>query len=893
MAIGIGTQLGSYEITALLGKGGMGEVYRARDSRLKRDVAIKMLPEEFSRDADRISRFQREAEVLASLSHANIAAIHDLYEENGSRFLIMELIEGETLAERIARGALPADEALNVAKQICEALEAAHEKGIIHRDLKPANVKVLPDGKVKVLDFGLAKAFETETGTANRSQSPTLSMAATNAGVILGTASYMSPEQARGRNADQRSDVFAFGCVLYEMLTGKQGFQGEEISDVLASVLKDQPDFALLPRNLNPRIQELLRRCLDKNARRRWQAIGDVRIEIENLLANPILEQSAVSISVPSCNRRERLVSILAAILLVAVIALAFPTITHFRESPPPEPPEMRTDVVTPSTGDPISFALSPDGRQLVFVASEDGASRLWLRPLGATGAQPLAGTEGATYPFWSPDSRSIGFFADSTLKRLDIGGGRPQAVAAWSTGRGAAWGANGVILLGSVSGPLFRLSASGGTPQQVTKLDKQTSHRFPQFLPDGNQFLFYAQGTPQTAGIYLGSLAAQEVKRLTAADTAGVYIPGGWLAWVRAGTLVAQRLDPGRKELTGDPVTIADPVSFDSTTSAAAVSPSSTGSVIAYRAGTAGGRRQLQWYNRSGKGLSALSAPDENGVTTPRISPDARRVAVSRTAQGNPDIWVLDGTRTNRFTFDPARELFPVWSSDGSRIIFDSNRKGVRNLYAKLSSGVGGEELLVESTLDKIAGDSSPDGRFLMYTGADPKTDYDLWVLPLDGDRKPWVFLKTNFSEKGGNFSPDGRWVTYMSNESGRSEIYVRPFVDPSASATNRERPGGQWQVSVSGGMTPRWAPDGKELYYIGPDSRMMAVPFKATATTFEPGAPVALFSTKIYGGGSDINVGRQYDVARDGRFLINSVLDEASSPITILQNWHPERSK
>jgi eukaryotic-like serine/threonine-protein kinase len=880
MSLQIGQKVGSYEVTALLGKGGMGEVYRARDSRLKRDVAIKILPDEFTRDADRVNRFQREAEVLASLNHTNIAAIHDLQEVEGSRFLIMELVEGDTLADRIARGALPVDEALNIAKQICEGLEAAHEKGIIHRDLKPANVKILPDGKVKVLDFGLAKALEADAANPNLSHSPTMSMAATNAGVILGTAAYMSPEQARGRHADQRSDVFALGCVMYEMLSGKQAFQGEEISDVLASVLKDQPDLALLPANLNPGISELLRRCLDKNARRRWQAVGDVRIEIENVLANPAVEAGSIPISSTPHKSRERFAWLVAALFLIAVIALAIPTIAHLRETPPDAPRETRLDVATPSTADPISFALSPDGRQLVYVASTDGQTGLWVRPFDKTTAQFLPGTEGATYPFWSPDSRSIGFFDGAKLKRIDLAGGSPQTLTD-AANRGGMWGLGGAILFTrSTGGPIFRVSATGGEATAVTKLEKQTSHRFPQFLPDGRHFLFLAQGSPETSGIYLGSLDSSETKRLVASESAGVYAPEGWLLFIRSGTLLAQHLDLAKQQLTGEVITVADPITYDSGVQAPAVSVSAT-NVITYRAGGGSGQRQLTWFDRSGKALGTLAAPDQNNLLAPRLSPDGRRVAAFRATQGNQDIWIIDADRLTRFTFDSSFDRFPIWSPDGSRIVFDSTRKGHRDLYSKLSNGGASEELLLESSQDKGAGDWSSDGRFIAVASADPQGAYDLWMLPMQGDRKPFVFLKTNYDERRPSFSPDGRWVAYMSNESGRFEIYVRPFPGP----------GGQWQISAAGGISPRWGPGGKELYYIAPDGTLMATPIRVNGATIEPGRPDALFHTRIVGGGTDLSVGVNYDIAPDGRILINTLLSDIAAPITILQNWKPPK--
>ncbi len=887
----IGTKLAHYEITKHLGSGGMGDVYQATDSKLGRSVAIKFLPEAFNHDPDRVARFEREARVLASLNHPNIAAIYGFEQSAAHNFLVMELVPGETLAERIRRGPIPADEAFPIANQICDALEAAHEKGVVHRDLKPANVKVTPEGIVKVLDFGLAKAFEVEPSNASLSQSPTLSMGATNAGVILGTAAYMSPEQAKGRPVDKRTDIFAFGALLYEMLTGRPAFAGDDVGEILARVIEREPDWSKLPSKLPWRITELLRRCLEKDPRKRRRDAADMRIDIEQALAEP-----AAALVIPPV-RGGRLAWIkFAAAVLVAVV-LAIPTVRHLRETPPLAPTEARLDIVTPTTADPISFALSPDGRQIVFVASGDGASGLWVRSLASPSAQPLAGTEGASFPFWSPDSRSIGFFAGGALKRIDNGGGAPQTFATAGASRGGTWNADGVILFAPTNGgPLFRVAASGGQAVAVTKLDRQLSHRFPFFLPDGRQFLFFAQGTPETAGIYLGSLESGDTKRLTLADTRGVYLQGlpgmmemmgGWLVWVRAGTLVAQRLDLEQQALTGDPVTLANPVAFDAGLNVSAVSVSATG-LVAYRTG-GNSRRQLTWFDRSGKALGTMGAPDENNLRFPNISPDGRRVAVDRTVQGNQDIWLLDGTRTSRFTFDAAQDRDPIWSPDGSRFAFNSNRKGQRDLYQKPSSGAGAEEFLLESSQIKVATDWSADGRFLLYESQDPQTDRDLWVLPLTGERKPWVCLKTNFGERFGRFSPDGRWVAYLSNESGRTEIYIQPFAAPVAPGTTGQETTGQWQVSTVGGIYPVWRRDGKELYYVGPNGEMMAAPITTTGTTLEPGAPMALFPTRMLGGGVDNGQGRQYDVARDGRFLINTVLDDVSSPITLIQNWKP----
>jgi eukaryotic-like serine/threonine-protein kinase len=889
MSLEIGQQIGSYEITSLLGKGGMGEVYRARDSKLKRDVAIKGLPDEFSSDTERVRRFQREAEILASLNHPHIAGIYDFKESQGSRFLVLELVEGKTLAERIARGPIPVDEALDIARRISEALEAAHEKGIIHRDLKPANIKITPNGIVKVLDFGLAKIHEAEASMPNPSQSPTLSMPGTKAGVILGTASYMSPEQAKGGGVDRRTDIFAFGCVLYEMLTGTRAFDGENATDILARVLQREPDWKLLPANVPRRIHELLRLCLQKDIRKRRSDAADVRIDIESALAEP----SEFPASTNPSSGRGRLAWLMAAIFLVATLTMA---LLYFRETPPPPEalPEMRVEINTPTVGlDAFSFALSPDGRQIVFVASGNGQPRLWVRPLDKVTAQPLVGTEGAAFPFWSPDSRSVGFFAAGKLQRIDIAGGLPQTLANAPFNRGGAWSPDGTILFAPIGGgPLLRISASGGEPVVKTKLEAmQQGHQFPEFLPDGRQFLFHARGTPETAGVYAGSLDSGETKRLTRSDTTGRYLSSGWLLWIRADALVGQRLDLEGGQLTGDRVTVADPVMFHGVLGSGAFSVSAAG-LIAYRPGLhAGSRTQLRWFDRSGKEQGAFNVLDSGSLGT--VSPDGQRVAVERLLNGNTDIWLLDGNRISRFTFDPANDRHPVWSPDGGRVVFDSNRKGLRDLYVKSASGAGGEQPLLESPESENPNDWSADGRFLLYHNIDPQTGNDLWVLPMEGDRKPWPFLKTKFNERNGQFSSDGRWIAYQSNESGRNEIYVRPFVQPAASSTNDQPKtsggGGQWQVSTGGGIYPRWKPDGTELYYIAPDGQMMVAPITAMETAVVPSRAIPLFKTRISFGGEDTGQSWQYDLTRDGRFLVNTVLDDAVAPITLLQNWNP----
>jgi Tol biopolymer transport system component len=855
-----GKTLGHYRVGEQLGRGGMGEVYLADDLNLSRKVALKFLPDAFAGDPERMALFEREAKLLASLNHPNIAAIYGLEQAEGKRFLVLELVEGETLAQRLSPGPLPVEEALGICRQIAEGLEAAHEKGVVHRDLKPANVMIAAGDKVKILDFGLAKALADETPSVDPAQSPTITEAMTRPGVVLGTAAYMSPEQAKGKPVDKRADIWAFGCILYECLTGKRAFAGETATETLAAVLTREPEWQALPAATPPNVRLVLRRCLEKEMGRRFHHAADLRIVIEE--AHDIGEAMAPV--------KHPWLAWGAIVLLVAFLGVL--GILHFRQIPV-EAPETRLEVSTPPTSDPAALALSPDGRRLVFVASAEGQARLWLRPLDQVTAQPLAGTEGATYPFWSPDSRSIGFFADTKLKRIDIAGGAPQVLASAPIALGGAWNRDGVIVFApNLYSPLYRVPASGGEPIAITRLDppRQLAHAFPQFLPDGRHLLFTARLGGSDQGIYLASLDSAETRRLIATESPAVYAPPGHLLFIRQGSLFAQGFDVTRGELAGDPVPVADSVTHG-------FSVSETG-VLAYRTGGPN-RRRLAWFDRSGKEIGALGAADENDLSMPELSPDGRRVAVTRSVQGNTNVWLTDAARgvLSRFTY-AGIDAFAIWSPDGSRIVFASNRKGSYDLYQKPSNGAGNDELLLESSRNKLPSDWSPDGRFLLYSLGSPKTA-EMWVLPLFGERKPFPYGNTSFNAAYGQFSPDGRWVAYMSDESGRLEVYVQPFPGP----------GGKWQISTGGGIDPRWRHDGKELFYIAPDGKLMAAPIQSAGQTLEAGAAVALFQTRIVGGGQNVAVKQQYAVAPDGqRFLINITAGEATaSPITIVTSW------
>jgi eukaryotic-like serine/threonine-protein kinase len=863
-----GSRIGPYEIKSPLGEGGMGVVFRAHDTKLQRDVALKLLPDHFADDPDRLVRFQREAQILASLNHPNIAQVHGLEESDNTLCIVMELVDGETLQDRLKRGSIPVDETLRIAEQIAEGLEAAHERGIIHRDLKPANIKITPGGTVKVLDFGLAAVRDSETSSASPSHSPTMM---STPGMIMGTAAYMSPEQARGKTVDKRSDIFSFGCVLYEMLTGQQAFGGEDVPDILSRVLQRDPDWSALPPDLSPQIGTILRRCLEKDLMNRRRDIGDVRIDIEQTLHEP----ATTSLSSRGVERPRLpwMLLVAAGFLIVALAAL-------YIRRPSVNVPEMRLEINTPASRQPLHFALSPDGTRLVFVGSGDGAQRLWVRSLDAVTALPMAGTEEAEYPFWSADSRSIGFFAGGKLKRIDLSGGPPQTLANAPTGRGGAWNAEGTILFAPTNASaLWRVPASGGDPLQVTQLDlpHHGSHRLPQFLPDGRHFLLFAQGPAEEQGIFLASLDNKDVTRLTVSDTAGAYTEPGVLLFNRQGALMARHLDVGARTLTGDAVTVADLVSYDTGFNFSGFSVSLSGNV-AYRSGGVE-RRQLTWFDRRGKPLGVAGEPDANNQFGIELSRDGRSAAVQRTVQNNTDIWVIDTLRGGavRITSDAASDQFPVWSPDGQQMAFESNRKGIYNIYLNSLNRTVDEQLVRESMQAKMPVDWSHDGRYLLYMEAGAKTGWDLWALPITGDRKPIAVSNTPFEERSGQFSPDGRWVAYQSNETGQFEIYVQPFPGP----------GVRSKVSTAGGTDPRWQPDGRELFFIAPDAKLTATSVRIEAGAIEAGSPVALFQARVATGGL-ASMMPEYAVSQDGRFLINTRVDDSGiAPIVLILNW------
>jgi len=874
VALSPGTRIGSFEITAPIGAGGMGEVYRATDVNLGRQVAIKVLPDTLARDGDRLARFDREAKTLASLNHPNIAALYGLEKSDGQTALVMELVEGSTLADRIAAGPIPVGEALPIAKQIAEALEAAHEQGIIHRDLKPANIKVRPDGTVKVLDFGLAKAMDPAAGASpNVSVSPTItSPAMTRAGMILGTAAYMSPEQARGRQVDRRADIWAFGAVLFEMLTGTRAFPGDELSDVLVSVLTRDPDWAALPATLAPRAMELLQRCLQRDVKKRRRDAGDLVLDLEHLLQ----ERPEPVASAPA-SRSGRWGWTAAGVL--AAIAIAA---TGLSLRPQPSAREMRLSMSTPTRGS-AEFAISPDGTSVVI--SGLGGRTVWLRRLDKAEPQAIAGinTE-ARLPFWSADGRFVCYWSAGKFWKIDPSGGPATVFLETPSGfTGATINPDGTMIFGaSLTSPLYRIPIAGGQPVAITRLEttRAYGHMQPRFLPDGKHFLFFATGPADAQGVYLGSLDSDVVKRLVAADAHGEFLVPGYVAYVSGGALVARTLDLTRGELTGEAQVIAESVSYTAATGHALFSVSTNGHIV-YRS-SAADRRQLTWYDRRTNRSSPATEPDSNGQEVAELSPDGRLVALDRTVQGNRDIWLLDLARGTvpRFTFNPAQDGLPAWSPDSKQIVYESKRSGPYDLYVKAVDGAGVERPLLESPYDKWPMDWSRDGANVLYYEVNPKGGGDLRALKLpsnaaaNNDTIP--VATTPFDESFGQFSPDGRWVAYQTNESGRPEVVVQSFPNP----------GTRRQVSIEGGTQPRWSRDGKELYFVSLDSRLMAAKLAVAAGSVEPAAATALFPLRLSGVPK-----HQYSVGADGRFLVNEVVeDSASSLLTIVVNWRPK---
>ncbi len=886
----IGKTLAHYEITSLLGKGGMGEVYRARDTKLGRDVAIKVLPTEMSGDPERLARFDREARTLATLQHPNVASIYGFESSDDVRFLVMEVVEGEDISQLVQRGPVPFEDAVDFAIQLAEGLAAAHAVGIIHRDLKPANVKITPEGKLKILDFGLARAYTGDVGDESSVEhSPTITAAMTHAGVILGSAAYMSPEQARGKHVDHRADIWAFGVVLFEMLTGQRVFEGETVSDTLAGVLRADTPWEALPSDTPQAVRRLLERCLERDPQRRLQAIAEARIALEDLKAGRGIEAAPqATASRESRFGRERFAWMAAVVVLSASTAAMW-----FLRGSAPEPRVVQSTLLPPAGWDfaPASpFAVSADGRQIAYVAiarpdndnAKAGSNSVWVRDLSTLEQRQLANSDGDAYPFWSPDGRWLGFFANGKLNKVEARGGPVVPLCDATDGRGGTWSAEGVIVFQrSWSEGLMKVSASGGTPEFVTTLNEERvdlAHRWPQFLSDGRHFLFYLVSTTnptasEHSGIYVASLDSSEPRLLLRSESRGRYARGHLL--YRAGsTLMAHPFDASKQRFTGDPVPVATDVPGGGVSWGGAQFGVSEGGVLVHMRGAGATRTQLTWRDRDGKVMSTVG--DLAGYWEPRLSKDGTRVAVC-VGQDVADVWIYDlqSDMRNRFTFDPADDRTPMWAPDDSQLAFASGRTARGEIYVRPTSGQGDTQLLFSIDEQIELTDWSSDGRVMFFNVINPsKGGSDIWTLDVKTGEAE-VLLSGNWFEDA-SLSPDGTWLAFASDESGRGEIYVQAF--PSAA--------GRWLVSTDSGAgratLPAWRSDGRELFYLR-GGAVVAVPVQPGAT-FSLGTPKTLFRVSVTSSAAD------YVVSKDGQSILTNELppaDPSKTGVTLIQNW------
>ncbi len=895
-----GTKLGPYEIQSPLGAGGMGEVYRANDTRLDRVVAVKVLAAHLSSSPDLKQRMEREARAISALNHPHICQLFDIGSQNGTDYLVMEFLDGETLAKRLAKGAMALPEILRIGIAVAEALEVAHRKGIVHRDLKPGNIMLTPGG-AKLMDFGLAKGMGTPTGEASSGTPPSFTASVTlttpallspltTAGSIVGTIQYMAPEQIEGKEADRRSDIFALGAVVYEMAAGKRPFEGKSQLSVASSILEKDPEpISAINPKAPPAFEHVLATCLQKNPEERFQTAHDVKLELQWIASGrsfPVPVPVQPASPVRSSNKRERLgwaAGVLAAILLGAAGGLFFfrPTRTARAVRTVINPPEKVTLNLTGDfAGPPV---LSPDGMLMAFAATgSDGKIAVWVRQMDSLDAHPLSGTEGAIFPFWSPDSRSVGFFADSKLKTVDLNNGSPQVITDAPFARGGAWNSDGVILFsGNTQTALTRISAGGGPLAPATKIDlaQHTSHRWPFFLPDGQHFLYLAiNHDPSRSSnnmVYYASLDGRENRPLLRSQSNAVYADG-FLLFARADQLMVQPFDPAKGTLRDEPRVVARGLMNDISTWHMDATASPDG-LLAFGSGGSADL-QLVWADRDGKQLNTLAGKLTN-LQTARISPQGDRVAL-QIDTGENDIWVLDLARDvrTRLTFGNASSTFPVWSPDGKWIAYASDRNGTSNVYRKPSDGSGAEDLLLTDDRGVHADDWTRDGKYLLYSRGGG-IDAELWALPLEGERKPWLVLPHAAVQFSSQLSPDGRWLAYSSNESGVVELYVVPF-----------RGGqGKWQITAHGGAQPRWSRDGKQLYFMDPSYNLFTVPVKDVGGALQFGAPQRLVSSNSWSAPQVF-----YDVTPDGKkILLNRVEQQVGQSITVVTNFAAELKK
>jgi Tol biopolymer transport system component/predicted Ser/Thr protein kinase len=889
----IGSTVSHYKVTSKLGEGGMGEVWRAEDTKLGRDVALKVLPESFAQDPERLERFEREARVLASLSHANIAGIHGLEDVDGKRFLVMEVAEGETLSERIARGPLPVEEAVRIAVQIAQAVEVAHEKGIVHRDLKPGNVVVSPNGQAKVLDFGLAKAMGIHPlsgDSGQNTQSPTLAPGMTQAGMLLGTAGYMSPEQARGKEVDRRTDNWAFGCVLFEMLGGRKAFDGETVTDVLGAIVHKEPEIEKLPASVPPRIRRLLERCLQKDSKRRLQSIGDARIALEEWLEHP---DTAEAVAAPTGAPGRRWLPWAVAVAAAALGAVLGTTLLRpARENPEPQ---RRLEVAVGGRsffiGLGSSVVLSPDGRHLVTVVGDGSATEIWLRPLDrleGTRLVSASGTETTYQPFFSPNGEWLGYVTPRELKKVPITGGAPITLCSLQRSRGASWGPDDTIVIATTAASgLSLVPAAGGEPRSLTTLDEdraEVTHRWPQWLPGGEAVLFTVGlqdvGKFDDATLEVVEVATGERKVVHRGGTYGRYVPTGHIVYIESETLFALPFDVDRLEPTGSPVPVVEGISASLGEGGAQYDFSTTG-MLAYLGGGVGAPEYpALWVGRDGGTSPLLSEPGT--YAHPRLSPDGTRLSLTVLRDDNWDIWIYDLARdvSTRLTFSEGYDGDQIWSPDGTELLFTSSRTGETVSFRKRADGTGeAEPLMAEQNDQTYATSWSADGGYVI--GQRLGEGLDLWVLDLESGEVQ-DYLATPFTEALGMFSPDGRWVAYQSNESGRDEIYVRRF--PTGS--------GKWQISDGGGAQPAWSANGRELFYRN-DVGLMVVPVDGTGSSFQADKPRSLFTGTFLGGIQGLSVQgfsfSDYDSTRDGRRFV-LFPQEGEGPgghVTLVTRW------
>jgi Tol biopolymer transport system component len=898
VTIPAGTKLGRYEIRSKIGEGGMGEVYRARDESLNRDVAIKVLPASFAQDADRLRRFEQEAHAISALNHSNILTVYDVGTYDGAPFFVSELLDGEELRDSLDEAPIPLRKAIDYAQQIVSGLSAAHEKGIIHRDLKPENLFLTKNDRVKILDFGLAKL--SEPGAVATGSEDATRKVLTNPGVIMGTVGYMSPEQVRGEKIDHRSDIFSFGAILHEMITGRRAFRRETMAETMTAILKEEPEeLSETNPNISPALERIVRRCLEKKPERRFHSAHDLGFALESLSAPTSSSGSTMTtvataavVEARDAAWRARLPWLAFAVAAIIAIVASF---YAFKNSRPAgnEPGAVRFNIIhgqrTTGLG---QIAISPDGRNLVISAPNEGHAQLWLRPLDSFTERVLPGTENiAGFPFWSPDSRSIAFATGGKLKKIDLADGTVQSICDIPFGdrRGfdGTWNRDGTILFFIGGTTIYRVPATGGQPAPIPGMDSRQDVllRWPQFLPDGKHFLYLATTSQQSASeVFVASLDGKESKHLLTAQSSAMYTGspngGGYLLFARDGALLAQPFDGRNLTLTGDSIRVADQVKINSN-SRGFFSVSDSG-ILVYDQFAEGENRQLTWFDRAGKQLGTFG--EKGSFIRLKLSPDEKSAAVSRRdpKTGAFDIYVIDVARgaTTRLTSGPFDVSDFVWSPDSNYIAWVSLKGSTYQLLRKLASGSGQAEVLLESSKNIGPTDWSADGKFILYTDNDPKSRRDIWILPLEGDRKPFVFFQTPVDDTSAVFSPDGRWIAYRSNESGNPEIYVQTF--PAS--------GGKWPVSTNGGLSPTWRRDGKELFYITPDGKLMAVEIKP-GSTFEPGVPKLLFDVVT----ARTLATNTYDVSPDGqRFLFTSgQSDTNSSSLAVIVNWTAELKK